>query len=124
MKATIAIVGILVVGVVVWLVHQLRRGKIEKAPRVRDRLLQELQEIERKRQGLIDDAAQRGVTISTDRALKPVEELKEAYRSSGREEAAREVERLIREFREQNGPEIPIAKAYALMEKIEGKYGQ
>jgi hypothetical protein len=124
MNATIAIVGILVVGVVVWLVHQLRRGKIERAPRERGRLLQELQEIERKRQGLIDDTAQRGVTISTDRALKPVEELKEAYRSSGREEAAREVERLIREFREQNGPEIPIAKAYALMQEIEGKHGQ
>jgi hypothetical protein len=34
------------------------------------------------------------------------------------------VERVIREFREQNGAEIPIAKAYALIQEIEGKYGQ
>lgn len=124
MNATIAIIGILVISVAVLLVYRLRRGRAEQALRERGRLLQELQEIERKRQGLIDNAAQRGVTISTDRALKTVEELKEAYRSSGREEAAREVERVIREFREQNGPEIPIAKAYALMQEIEGKHGQ
>jgi hypothetical protein len=30
---------------------------------------------------------------------------------------------MIRKFREENGPEIPIEKAYALMRDLEGKHG-
>jgi uncharacterized coiled-coil DUF342 family protein len=124
MNLIMAVVVILIVGLIAWLVSRHSQNKVRQAVSERDRILQELQELAKKRQGAIDEAAQRGVTISTDQALKQVGTLKEAYVASGHEEAAREVERIIREFREQNGPEIPIAKAYALMKEIEDKYAQ
>ena len=124
MNWIVVILGILVVGLVVWLTDRHMRSQARNAILERDRILQELQEIEKKRQGVIDDAAQRGVVIATDHALKHVEDLRQKYVDSGQEEAAREVERISREFRERNGPEISLDKAYALVKEIEGKYGQ
>lgn len=124
MNSIIAVVVILIVGLIVWLAGRHSRSQAHQVVSERDRILQELHELEKKRQGAIDDAAQRGVTISTDSVLKQAETLKEEYVGSWHEEEAREVERLIREFREQNGPEISIDKAYALMKAIEDKYGQ
>lgn len=124
MNAIVIFVGILVVGLIVWLSVRHRRSRVRTAVVERDQILQELQKIEKRRQSAIDDASQRGVTISTDSALKHVENLKQAYVDSGQEEAAREVERVIKEFRKKNGSEIPIEKAYALMKEVEGKYGQ
>jgi hypothetical protein len=123
MNAIVVIVGILVVGLIVWLAGRHQRGGVRKEVSERDRILQELQEIEKERQRAVDNAAQGRATISTDRALKQVEILKQAYVDSGQEEAAREIEQVIREFREQNGPEIPVDQAYALMKEIEGKHG-
>lgn len=123
MDATlVGVIGLIVVALLVWLLH--RRNRESQAISKRDSILQELRDIEGKRQGLIDEAADRGVTISTDRALAHVERLRDAYVSGGQQDAAREVERVIREFRDQNGPEIPIEKAYALMREIEATYGQ
>jgi uncharacterized coiled-coil DUF342 family protein len=124
MNLIMAVVVILIVGLIAWLVSQHSPSKVRQAVSERDRILQELHELEKKRQEAINEAAQRGVTISTDEALKQVEELKEAYTASGHDEAAQEVERVIREFREQNGSEISIAKAYALMKEIEDKFAQ
>ena len=124
MNSIVAFVVILLVGLIIWLASRHSRSKAQQTVLERNRILKELDELKKKRQGAIDDAARRGVTISTDRVLKHVENLKEAYVSSGDEEAAREVERIIRDFREQNGPEIPVEKAYALMKEIEDKYGQ
>lgn len=124
MNSILAVVVILIVGLIVWLVSRHSQNKALQAVSERDRILQELQKLEKKRQGLIDEAAQRGATISTDHALKQVETLREAYIASGHVEEAREVERVIKEFREQNGPEIAVDKAYAFMKEIEDKYGQ
>ncbi len=122
MNATLALIGVLAVGLVAWLLwrHQRARNALTQ----RGGILKELREIERKRQGLIDEAGQRGVTISTDKALRHVEELRDSYASSGNDAAARDVDRIIRKFREENGPEIPIETAYALMKDLEGKHGQ
>lgn len=122
MDATVAVVGLLIVGLVLWLGWRHQRGR--QAAMQRDGILRELREIESKRQALIDDAGQRGVTISTDRALRHVEELRDSYASSGNAAAAREVDCIIKKFREENGPEIPVAKAHALMKELEGKHGQ
>lgn len=124
MNSIIAIAVIFILGLIFWLVSYNSHRKAVQAASERDRILQELQEIEKKKQGLINGAAQHGVTISTDHALKQIETLKEAYIASGHEEEAREVERIIKEFREQNGSEIPVDKAYTLMKEIENKFGQ
>lgn len=121
MNTTLALVGVVVVGAVVWLLWQRQRARNALAKR--DGMLKDLREIESKRQSLIDEAGQRGVTISTDKALKHVEELRDSYVSSGNDAAAREVDQIITKFREENGSEIPIEAAYALMKELETKHG-
>ena len=122
MNTILALVGAIVVGLVVWLLWH--RQRVRNALAQRDGILKELQEIESKRQSLINEASQRGVTISIDKALKHVEELRDSYLSSGNDAAAREVDRIIIKFREENGPEIPMEKAYALMKELEARHGQ
>jgi hypothetical protein len=73
---------------------------------------------------LISTVARRGFAVSTDHILKHVEDLKETYASSGLEVEARKVEQIVREFREQNGPEISVDKAYALVRELEEKFGK
>ncbi len=124
MASMLALIVVLVVGLIAWLAARHLRAAARQAGVERARILKQLQEIEEKRQLLVDGAARRGSTISTDRILKHVEDLKETYVNSGKEEEARKVERVIREFREQNGPEIPVDKAYALMKELEDKYGK
>ena len=119
---TLAFVGVLVVGLVVWLLW--RHQRAQNALSQRDGILKELRKLESKRQSLIDEAGQRGVTISTDKALRHVEELRDSYVGSGNDVAAREVDQIIRKFREENGPEIPIEKAYALLKDLEAKHGR
>ena len=77
--------------------------------------LEEMQEL------LISTVARRGSTISTNQILTYVEDLKETYVNSRKQEEARKIEQIIREFREHNGPEIPIHKVYALMKEVEDK---
>lgn len=124
MTSITALIIVLVVGLIVWLAARHSRGTARQADVERDQILKELQQIEEKRQLLVDDAARLGSTVSTDRILKHVEYLKETYVNSGQEEEASKVERVIREFREKNGPEIPVDKAYALMKELEDKYGK
>jgi hypothetical protein len=111
---------VFIVGLSVWLKWQKFSGQGLYGPfrHERDRIL-ELQQMKEKRQLLIDDAARLGSTVSTDLILKHVEDLKKRYVDYGEQEAARKVEKTIREFREQNGPEIPVHKAYALMKELE-----
>ena len=89
-----------------------------------DTIVRRLQEIERERKSAIDSAAERGVTISREAALKHVEALKQSYLNSGNVESARDVERVIADFRERHGPEIPVEVAHALVKEIESRYGQ
>jgi len=118
--------GLLVLETFAWIVRGFSKSSNNAQQQVseRDRIVRELDALEKKRQGIIDDAGQRRVMISTDNVLKDVEKLRDAYISAGREDAAREVERVIRDFREAHGPEIPVTKAYALMKEIENKFGQ
>jgi uncharacterized coiled-coil DUF342 family protein len=122
MNTILALVRAIVVGLVVWLLWHRQRAR--NAVAQRDGILNELREIESKRQSLINEAGQGGVTISTDKALKHVEELRDSYLSSGNDAAARDVDRVIIKFREENGPAIPIERAYALMKELEAKHGQ
>ena len=124
MTSIMLVVSILVIGLIVWLAARRSRGTAQQADLERDRILKELHEIEEKRQRLIDDSARHGTTVSTDQVLKYVEDLKDTYLKSGQKEVAREIERIISEFREQNGPEIPVNKAYALVKELESKSGE
>ncbi len=113
----IAVALAIIVGLMFIVAAWLERG--DKRERQR-----ELERIEYERRALINSAAWQGVTVSTDKVLKHVVALREKYRTSGQEEAAREIERIIDEFREQNGLEISVDKAYAFMKEIERNYGQ
>lgn len=123
MTLTVVVVAILIVVLIVWQAARHSQGTSKQAGLELDRLRKELQEVREEQKRLINDSAQRGTKISTDQVLKHVEDLKETYVRAGNEEAAQEVDCVIREFREQHGPEIPIDKAYALMKALEGKYG-
>ncbi len=59
--------------------------------------------------------------ISVDSVLSHVEALRQSYLQGGRAEDARKVDRVIQEFRAEYGAEIPIAKAYELIQTLEGK---
>jgi len=110
-----------VVGLAYWLVRLRSRARLQSAIAERDHILQQLADIETKRQRAIDHADERGTVLSVDAVLSGVESLRQKYLQAGRDEDAREVERVIQEFRAENGSEIPIAKAYALMRALEGK---
>jgi hypothetical protein len=91
---------------------------------LRDRNQAALDEIERKRQTIIDQGAADGKTISAEAALKHVLELKAAYDGPNREEVVAELDRFIEEFRQKHGPQIPVAEAYAILKEIEARFGR
>jgi hypothetical protein len=83
-----------------------------------------LDEIERKRQAIIDQGAADGKTISTEAALKHVLELKAAYVGPNREEYVAELDRFIEELRQKYGAQMPVAEAYAILKEIEARFGR
>jgi hypothetical protein len=82
-----------------------------------------VEEIDRERQTLFDAAADRGVNISMEGALRHVEALRQSYLDAGDVASARAVEGVMRDFREKYGPDIPIDVAHALVQQIEAEYG-
>lgn len=83
-----------------------------------------IEEIERKRQSIIDEGAAAGKTISTEGALKYALERRATYDGSDREEYIAELDRFIDEFRERHGPQIPVAEAYAILKVLEARFGR
>jgi sensor domain CHASE-containing protein len=124
MTSAAILLGILVAAVIVWYVRSQKQRGLTQAIAERDSIVRRLQEIESERSAAIASAAQRGVTISREGALKHVEALRQSYLSSGDVESARDIERVIVEFREMHGPEIPEEVAYALAREVESKYGR
>jgi hypothetical protein len=90
---------------------------------LRDRNRLAIEEIERKRQAIIDQGAADAKTISTEAALKHVLELKAAYDGPNREEYVADLDRFIEEFRKKHGPQIPVAEAYAILKELEARFG-
>lgn len=91
---------------------------------LRDRNQAARDEIERKRQAIIDQGAADGKTISTEAALKHVLELKSAYDGPNREEYVTDLDQFIEEFRQKHGPQIPVAEAYAILKDLEARFGR
>lgn len=83
-----------------------------------------LQEIESRRQEIIEAGARQGKTISTEKALQYVELVKANYDGPDREAYVREIDRVVQEFRAKHGPEIPVDEAYRIMQEIEARYGK
>ena len=97
-------------------------GRYLMALRNRNQLA--LDEIERKRQTIIDKGADDGKTISTEAALKYVLERKATYDGADREQYVAELDRFIDEFRRKHGPQIPAAEAYATLKELEARFGR
>src|SRR6476620_11830896 len=85
-------------------------GSYLKALRARNQLA--IEEIERKRQSIIDKGAAAGKTISTEAALKHVLERKATYDGPDREQYVAELDQIIDDFRKKHGPQIPVDEAY------------
>lgn len=83
----------------------------------------EVNAIETGKQKIIDQGARDGKTLSTENVLKRVEEIGSAYAGPDREEYVRELDRLMAEFLEKYGPEIPVDEAYRIVKEFEGKHG-
>src|SRR5665213_4137628 len=78
-----------------------------------------IEEIERKRQAVIEKGAADGKTISTEAALRHVMELKGTYAGPDREQYVAELDQFIDEFRKKYGPQIPVAEAYTILKELE-----
>lgn len=91
---------------------------------LRDRNRLAIEEIERKRQLVIDKGAAEGKTISTEGTLKYVLELKATYDGPDRELYVAELDQFIDDFREKHGPHIPVAEAYAILKDLQARFGQ
>jgi len=83
-----------------------------------------LEEIERKRQAIIDKGSVVDKTISTEAALKYVLEQKATYDGPDREQYVAELDQFIDDFRKRHGPQIPVAEAYAILKELEARIGQ
>ena len=97
-------------------------GRYLTALRDRNRLA--IEEIERKRQAIVDKGAADGRTISTEAALKQVLERKAAYDGPDREQYVAELDQFIDEFRKKHGPQIPVAEACAILKELEARFGR
>ena len=91
---------------------------------LRDRNQFSLEEIERKRQTIIDKGAAAGKTISTETVLKSALGLRATYDGPDREEYVADLDRVIEDFRKRHGPQIPIAEAYAILKELEARFGR
>jgi hypothetical protein len=78
-----------------------------------------IEDIERKRQTIIDHGAASGKTVSTEAALKHVLELKTKYDGPNPEEYVSEIDRFANEFREKHGSQIPVDQAYVMLKELE-----
>jgi F0F1-type ATP synthase membrane subunit b/b' len=121
LELLIAVAVIAAVFLTYWMIRRRSRAGLKKAIAERDYIRQQLEKVEVERQRLIDDADKRGTMISVDSVLSHVEALRQSYLQGGRAEDARKVDRVIQEFRAEYGAEIPIAKAYELIQTLEGK---
>ncbi len=83
-----------------------------------------LDDIEQRRQSIIDKGAAAGKTISTEAALKHVLELKTKYDGPNREEYLFEIDHFTDEFRKKHGPQIPVDQAYAMLKEFEARFGR
>jgi hypothetical protein len=81
----------------------------------------ELGQIENKIEAVIGQGAREGKTISTEKVLSRVEELKSSYTGPDREAFVEEIDRVMTEVREKYGPEIPVDEAYRLQKELERK---
>jgi len=91
---------------------------------LRDRNQLAIEEIERKRQTIIDKGATDGKTISTEAALKYVLERKATYDGPDREQYVADLDQFIDDFRKNHGPQIPPAEAYAILKEMEARFGR
>jgi hypothetical protein len=91
---------------------------------LRDRNQLAIEEIERRKQAVINKGAAAGKTISTEAALKRLLESKTTYDGPNREEYVSEIDRLADEFRKEHGPQITVDQAYALVKEIEARFGR
>ena len=80
-----------------------------------------LPRIENKIEAVIGQGAREGKTISTEKVLSRVEELKSSYTGPDREAFVEEIDRVMTEVREKYGPEIPVDEAYRLQKELERK---
>ncbi len=63
-------------------------------------------------------------TISTERALRYVLELRANYDGPDREKYVCEIDEIVDDFRKKHGPQIPVAEAYALLKELEARFGR
>jgi LPXTG-motif cell wall-anchored protein len=121
----VAVVVVLIVGLVLW--FRRRRNNQDFSPDqlhlITGVLEKEIQAVRKERKALIDEAAKQGKTISTERALRHVVELRSQYARENRHEDVRTIDSLMREIREKYGPEIRVDEADRLADEIEQRLG-
>lgn len=83
----------------------------------------EIEKLEEREWAIINEAAKRGDTISREKALESVENMKATYQGPNREEYVKEIDRILALFRQMHPPEIPVDVAWRFVKEIEKKFG-
>lgn len=83
----------------------------------------EIERIRTKKQQIIDEGAKGGESISTDKILERLDELKSSYQGPNPEQYFAEIDKLKQALREKYGASIPVDEAYKILTDYEQKYG-
>ena len=87
-------------------------------------LNKEIDELNKKKQGRIDELSKKGETISTETILESLDELKTSYDGNNPKEYFFAIDKMKQDFHERYGDSIPVDLAYKISEGIELPFGE
>jgi hypothetical protein len=96
-----------------------RRVPIHEMEVLQKRIATEIDEIKEKRQKLIDNAANKGVTIELSVLRKNLEKTKSDYRGPNREAYIGQIDRFLTSLEVKYGASIPVDEANKLLESLD-----
>ena len=111
-----------IIGIIVFIVYKRSKKSEftkEQVLQMKELVNKELGKIRERKQERIDDAVNRGESISTEKLLEILDELKTSYKGNNPEEFFAMIEKNKKDFREKYGPTIPVDVAYKIAEGLE-----
>ena len=96
---------------------------IDQLNLIRDLNEKEIERIRATKQQIINEGAKRGESISTDKILESLDELKSSYQGPNPKQYFAEIDKMKRDFQKKYGASIPVDEAYKILTEYEQKYG-
>lgn len=96
-----------------------RRVPIEAVDLLQERIAQELEELRKKKQKLIDEAASKGATIEISKLRENIEKSKAEYKGADREAYVHQLELFLLSLESKYGAAIPVDEASKILDKLD-----